>query len=129
MAAADRPWWFTASHQVPGSDGGQGGEGSGGGTALGHASKSGRSEAAGAFQRTTCGSTIDNARPCASPYLAVRGFEHAWAAPSIDCSMAIPAKCEPRSIAERAFRSPGCSSTSSKDERSNSRPPTAAPSN
>lgn len=47
--------------------------------------------ATAAFQRTTCGSKMAMALPCVVPYRAVTGFAHAWVAPSIESSMAVPA--------------------------------------
>ena len=61
--------------------------------------------ATSAFQRTTCGSISDTAIPCVTSNCAVSGLAQAWAAPSIECSMARPATCAPRSIAPRASRS------------------------
>ena len=64
-----------------------------------------------AFQRTTCGSRMARARPCVMLKRAVSGFAQACAAPSIDCSIAIPAKCAPSSIAARASASSPSDST------------------
>ena len=57
--------------------------------------------ATGAFQRTTAGSIKPTATPCVTPWRAVSGLAQAWAAPSIDASIAAPARNAPSSMSDQ----------------------------
>ena len=60
-----------------------------------------------ALNRMTCGSINPTARPCTIPNRAVSGLAQACAAPSIDFSMAAPARCAPAIMSLRAAASFG----------------------
>ena len=57
--------------------------------------------------------------PCVTPNLAVRGLAIAWAAPSMEFSIASPAKQAPSCIPPRASISSGVASTRGKFSESN----------